>query len=103
MGFQRVDGFVPASSSIAIFGDEVRDEDSKGDYAAGREWKEWEWTKELLGLETVRKTKITTWNFQNISDEKHFDSWLAGRMVGDRLVKERMIGEEVVVQEVLEF
>jgi hypothetical protein len=64
-------------------------------------WREWEWTRDLLQLEALRKAKITWWGYQSIggSEGEHsFDSWLARRMVGDRLVTDRMIREGVVVE-----
>lgn len=62
------------------------------------QWREWEWTRDLLRLENLIETKITSWGFQNIRDETNFDSWLAGRMVSEKLVRERMVREGVVVE-----
>ena len=64
-------------------------------------WREWEWTYDILQLEALRRAKITWWGFQTFqgSEGEHsFDSWLAGRMVGDRLVRDRMVKEGVVVE-----
>lgn len=65
-----------------------------------QEWREWEWTCDLLALGELREAKVTCWGFQNIRDESNFDSWLAGRMVAERLVRERMVREGVVVEQV---
>jgi hypothetical protein len=59
-------------------------------------WREWEWTRDLLRMEALRKAKVTWWGFEG--QDGGFDSWLAGRMVGDRLVRERMIREGMVVE-----
>jgi hypothetical protein len=59
-------------------------------------WREWEWTRDLLRMEALRKAKVTWWGFEG--QDGGFDSWLAGRMVGDRLVRERMIRERMVVE-----
>ena len=59
-------------------------------------WREWEWTRDLLRMEALRKARVTWWGFEG--QDGGFDSWLAGRMVGDRLVRERMIREGMVVE-----
>jgi hypothetical protein len=59
-------------------------------------WREWEWTRDLLRMEALRKARVTWWGFEG--QDGGFDSWLAGRMVGDRLVKERMVREGMVVE-----
>jgi hypothetical protein len=69
-----------------------------------KRWREWEWTHDLLQMDALRQAKITWWGFQNIrgqSGEGSFDSWLAGRMVGERLVKERMVREGAVEEGVV--
>jgi hypothetical protein len=66
-----------------------------------RKWREWEWTRDLLSLEALRKAKVTWWGFQEIKGQggtSGFDSWLAGRMVSDKLVRDRMVREGVVVE-----
>lgn len=62
-------------------------------------WQEWEWTRDLLRMEALRKAKVTWWGFEG--QDGGFDSWLAGRMVGDRLVRERMIKEGMVIEGVV--
>ena len=69
-----------------------------------RRWKEWEWTHELLQMGALRQARITWWGFQSIrgeNGENDFDSWLAGRMVGDRVVRERMVREGAVEEGVV--
>lgn len=67
-----------------------------------KRWRDWEWTCDLLKLESLKKAKITWWRFQGLeaeAGEVHFDAWLAGRMVADGIVKERLIKEGIVVEE----
>ncbi|KAG0649604.1 hypothetical protein D0Z07_4022 [Hyphodiscus hymeniophilus] len=68
-------------------------------------WREWAWIHELLQMDALRTAKITYWGFESPGDggrgEGHFDSWLAGRMVGDRFVRDRMIRDGVVVEGVV--
>lgn len=71
-----------------------------------RKWREWEWISELLQMDALRQAKITWWGFENLgvggtNGEGAFDSWLAGRMVGDKLVRDRMVREGVVVEGVV--
>jgi hypothetical protein len=75
----------------------------------GRKWKEWEFTKKLLEKEGLRNAKVTWWDFQGSKWEgdlegvrergQGFDSWLARRMVQDKVVRERIIGEGAVREE----
>lgn len=60
------------------------------------EWRRWVWTRDLLALESLRRVVVQVWGFQNVRDDTNFDSWLAGRMVGDRVVKQKLIKEGVV-------
>jgi hypothetical protein len=69
-----------------------------------RKWREWESISELLDMEALRMARITWWGFENLGvgrGEGAFDSWLAGRMVGDEVVRERMIRDGVVVEGVV--
>jgi hypothetical protein len=61
-----------------------------------RRWREWEWTADLLKMDALRQARITWWGFEN--GEGSFDSWLAGRMVGDQVVRERIVREGGVVE-----
>ncbi|KAG9235124.1 hypothetical protein BJ875DRAFT_282066 [Amylocarpus encephaloides] len=65
-------------------------------------WKTFEWTKALLELDSLRSARVTAWEFHNRRGQEGekvgFDSWLAGRMVGDSLVKDRMVKEGVVIE-----
>ena len=67
-----------------------------------KRWREWEWTKELLQMEALRNAKVNWWGFPTTKgDERQtvgFDSWLAGRMVGDKLMRARMVEQGVVVE-----
>ena len=68
-----------------------------------RKWREWEWIHELLQMDALRTARITWWGFENLgvrgrSEGGGFDSWLAGRMVGDSLVRDRMVRDGVVVE-----
>jgi hypothetical protein len=69
-----------------------------------RRWREWEWTHDLLQMDALRQARITWWGFQSIRGENggsNFDSWLAGRMVGDRVLRERMVWEGVAEEGVV--
>ena len=69
-----------------------------------RRWREWEWTHDLLQMGALRQARITWWGFEGMkgeNGESSFDSWLAGRMVGDRVVRERMLREGVVEEGVV--
>jgi hypothetical protein len=67
-----------------------------------RKWREWEWIRGLLGIESLRKAKVTWWGFQGAEGQEGrgsgFDSWLARRMVGDRVVRDKMVREGVVIK-----
>ncbi|KAH6678086.1 hypothetical protein B0J14DRAFT_581863 [Halenospora varia] len=69
------------------------------------QWHEWEYTKGLLEMEALRAMKVTWWGFCSEKGQEGqtigFDSWLAGRMVGDKLVRDRMIKDGVVVEGVV--
>ena len=75
----------------------MEDEDTRRDLQL-QQWKEWYWTRDLLQSISLGKARITWWGFQNVRDESNFDSWLAGRMVSDKIVKERMIREGLVIE-----
>ena len=102
----------PVSSSTSVATDGVE----SGDWDVDEEvekmvkeeelkrWREWEWTHDLLQMEALRQARIIWWGFQSIrgqNGESSFDSWLAGRMVGDKLVRDRMVREGVVVEGVV--
>jgi hypothetical protein len=84
-------------------------EEKESEVEMRRKWKEWEFTKRLLEKEGLRNAKITWWGFQGSKREgdpegvrergQGFDSWLARRMVQDKVVRERMIGEGAVREE----
>jgi hypothetical protein len=84
-------------------------EEKESEVETGRKWKEWEFTKRLLEKEGLRSAKVTWWGFQGSKWEgdvegvqergQGFDSWLARRMVQDKVVRERMVGEGVVREE----
>jgi len=79
--------------------DEIAKQSEKQEIA--RKWKEWEWTRDLLSLEALRKAKITWWGFQGVKGQdgtSRFDSWLAGRMVGDNLVRDRMVRRALLLR-----
>lgn len=63
-----------------------------------RKWKEWEFIRELMGIEGLRRAEVTWWGCQGEEKERGqgFDSSLARRMVGDKVVRERMVMEGVV-------
>ncbi|KAH8591603.1 hypothetical protein B0O99DRAFT_631846 [Bisporella sp. PMI_857] len=63
-------------------------------------WQNWEWTKEILAIEQLRRINITLWSFKAVWDGggSRFDSWLAGRMVSDGVVRGRMIREGNVIE-----
>lgn len=67
-----------------------------------KRWREWEWTKELLGMEGLKNARVTWWGFKSMEGEGRpaagFDSWLAGRMVADKLARDRMVAQGVVVE-----
>jgi hypothetical protein len=55
-------------------------------------------------MDALRQARITWWGFQSIrgeNGESNFDSWLAGRMVGDRVLRERMVWEGVAEEGVV--
>lgn len=66
------------------------------------QWRKWEYTKGLLEMEALKAMKVTWWGFCSEKGQEGqaigFDSWLAGRMVGDKLVRDRMIREGVVIE-----
>ncbi|KAL3427857.1 hypothetical protein PVAG01_01366 [Phlyctema vagabunda] len=69
-----------------------------------KEWREWNWTHDLLDLEVLNALNITYWGFNRSAGPPagaSFDSWLAKRMVNDRLVKERMIRDGVAVEGIM--
>lgn len=90
------------------------------DKERAQKWREWDYTASLLATEGLREARVTWWgfNFENESvvemqadgasmrsawseSGKEFDSWVAGRMVGDVLVRERMIRDGVVLEGVV--
>lgn len=73
-----------------------------------RQWREWDWTASLLKMESLKQARVTWWGFQSTKSEggsvhmhSGFDSWIAGRMVGDRVVRERMVRDGIVVEGVV--
>jgi hypothetical protein len=75
-------------------------EQSKEEEEEVKRWREWEWTYDLLQMETLRKAKITWWGFQSIgrSGPNSFYSWIAHRMVRDQSARDRMIREGVAIE-----
>lgn len=77
------------------------------------QWRSWAWTKDLLAIPSMRETKITYWTAQERTKEevsedsltgairKKFDSWIAGRMVGDFVMRGRMIEQEIMREDVV--
>ncbi|RDL42183.1 uncharacterized protein BP5553_02162 [Venustampulla echinocandica] len=100
------DGSTPWNATLAQLGFQKPAEEDETSKMLRKEaearWREWEWTKVLLEVEALRHTKITWWGSRsNIGEQGEtiaFDSWLAGRMAGDRLVRDRMVKEGVVVE-----
>ncbi|KAF4630355.1 hypothetical protein G7Y89_g7779 [Cudoniella acicularis] len=86
----------------AVQGGEDAEAEMKLKKEKEKKWREWDWTKQLLEMEALKSTKVTWWGFQSSKGEDGvavgFDSWLAGRMVGDSLVRDRMVREGVVVE-----
>ncbi|TVY18121.1 hypothetical protein LARI1_G004068 [Lachnellula arida] len=64
--------------------------------------REWEWTKELLDMDALRCARVTWWGFKSVEGEgtaaAGFDSWMAGRMVADKLARDRMVKQGLVVE-----
>lgn len=98
---------------------EEREEKMK-EQERNKKWREWDYTSSLLSTEGLREARVTWWgfNFENESvvemqadgtgmrsawseSGKEFDSWVAGRMVGDVLVRDRMIRDGVVLEGVV--
>jgi hypothetical protein len=110
LGLRTVDLTIWSSSgSTASFPSSILPEgteEKESEAEMGRKWKEWEFTKRLLEKEGLRNAKVTWWGFQGSKWEGNvegvqergqgFDSWLARRMVQDKVVRERMVGEGVV-------
>ena len=104
MGLKRVDVTVWSSSGrVDGFPGEGGDEGDGIGLGKGSEerWREWEFVRRLLEVESLRLARVTCWGFQggeNGGEERGqgFDSWLARRMVGDQVVRERMLREGVV-------
>jgi hypothetical protein len=71
---------------------------AEGEKEVERKWKEWEFIRELMGIEGLRRAEVTWWGCQGEEKERGqgFDSSLARRMVGDKVVRERMVMEGVV-------
>lgn len=107
---------VAAAESISpVLGDWEMDMDEERKRKAREEevkkWREWKWTADLLQMDALRQARITWWGWDIFGGrEGHgdgertvrtFDSWLAGRMVGDRVVRERMVREGVVEEGVI--
>jgi hypothetical protein len=63
-------------------------------------WKDWGFVKGLMGLGELRRARVTWWGFDGKGQERGqgqgFGSWLARRMVGDKVVREKMVSEGVV-------
>jgi hypothetical protein len=93
-----------SSGSVTAFPSDGEGEESRMLLGKDEEkrWTEWEWTKELLQMEALRNAKVTWWGFQSLKGDEGqavgFDSWLASRMVGDKLVRDRMVEQGVVVE-----
>lgn len=81
-------------------GEEHSEEREKAKEEETKRWREWEWTHDLLKMETLRKAKITWWEFQSIgrSGPNSFYSWFAHRMVRDQSARDRMIREGVAIE-----
>ena len=65
-------------------------------------WREWEWTRELLDIDALRCARLTWWGFSSVEGggmpAAGFDSWMAGRMMVDRLARDRMVEQGLVVE-----
>ncbi len=73
------------------------------------QWRKNPWTETVLSLASLRSSKITVWMAGLPKIEpggvegmtiRAFDSWVAGRMVGDATVRGRMVVESFVKEEV---
>jgi len=75
-------------------------EEGEGRKEMERKWREWGLVKGLMGLGELRRARVTWWGFDGKGQERGqgqgFDSWLARRMVGDKVVREKMVSEGVV-------
>jgi hypothetical protein len=82
-----------AASFPSAGGDKVGEE---------KRWREWEWMKELLEMDGLRAARVTWWGFWSTEGSERpaagFDSWLAGRMVADKVARDRMVRQGVVVE-----
>jgi hypothetical protein len=80
-------------------------EDGEGRRKMERKWREWGIVKGLMEVGELRKARITWWGFDGEGQERGqgqvFESWLARRMVGDKVVRERMVSEAVVKEGVV--
>lgn len=70
-----------------------------------RKWREWGIVKGLMEVGELRRVKVTWWGFDGEGQERGrgqvFDSWLARRMVGDKVLREMMVSGGVVKEGVV--
>lgn len=82
--------------------DGLRGEEERDRELENKQWSEWDWIQSLMRLPTLKKVTLTWWIFREVVEEgAWFDSWRAGRMVGDKVLRERMVREGTVIQGVV--
>lgn len=117
------------TGSVAIFPSGTNNEDESEnlderentarEQEQNKQWREWDYTASLLQAEGLKEARVTWWGFNNENENaverlstddgfqtsnysgKEFDSWVAGRMVGDVLVRDRMIKDGIVLEGVV--
>jgi hypothetical protein len=97
---------VPALTQLLEHSGRDSEPSKKRETAELQRWRNWEWTHDLLQLKELQTAKIRCWGFQDAREEiekKSFDSWLAGRMVGDRVLRDRMIKNGLVLEKSVFF
>lgn len=75
---------------------------------ADKKWREWDWTKGVLALASLRSVKVTWWDFSSgINFDARaggaFDSWTAGRLVADGEVRTRLVNSGSVAEGVMDI
>ncbi|KAH8808169.1 hypothetical protein F5884DRAFT_675264 [Xylogone sp. PMI_703] len=96
----------PATSSTTLGSTTTFSYEDDSEVAAAmalvQQWKEWDWTQNLLNSIAYLKTRITWWQF-NPSGELQFDPWLAKRMAIDPSVKDKMVRNGVLTERTAVF